>query len=399
MKRTYPYVVCALLASACEDYESPSGEDELTADSEDAGETEDDLPGDVQAVDPMDPVFDPDDAQFLDPTGVQAVASTDPMLSWVLYSEPGIARLVQVDAATGTATTARTWSFSTHWLPVGIAGSKLLWQRSDTGQLSLWTIDATGGYAGHQYITPPAGYTARGITLDQEGQCPVADAEDRTYTILFQRYGASPWFTPAPELWHLDANGAVTSTESLPTTYPWTYLRDFRYTTHGYAALVYRSIFALQGNGDGTAIDWYGRDGNGDLERLRTDTYSATEGNVGCTAHQPGVQCFFDTNDEVPGAGHELTSMVTTRTAGGNNPAASYLLWTRSDGTAKSYRLGLYGAQLFAPDAPIVTPHVGTSAVSLTGDAPEFCPIPQDPEPPSEFPSDPVIESPGCPKC
>jgi len=398
MKRTYPLVVCALLASACDDYEQPYGEDELAADSEDAGETEDELPEDAQVIDPMDPIFDPDDTQFLDPTGVQAAASTDPMLSWVLYSEPGTAHLVQVDAATGTATTARTWSFSTHWLPVGIAGNKLLWQRTDTGEISLWTINATGGYAGHQIITPPAGYTARGITLDQEGQCPVADEEDRTYTVLFQRYGSSPWFTPSPALWHLDANGAVTSTETLPTSYPWSYLRDFRYTADGHAALLYRPVFTLLGSGD-SALDWYGRDANGDLERLRTDTYSATQGNIGCTAHQPGVQCFFDTNDEIPGAGHELTSMLTTRTAGGNNLPASYLLWTRTDGTAKSYRVGLYGAKLLAPEAPIVTSHAGTSAVSFTGDAPEFCPIPQNPEPPPELPGDPVIDPPGCPEC
>ncbi|MEM6989644.1 MAG: hypothetical protein AAF721_04080, partial [Myxococcota bacterium] len=142
-----------------------------------------------------------------------------------------------------------------------------------------------------------------------------------------------------------------------------------------------------------------GRDANGDLELLRTDTYSATQGNVGCTAHQPGVQCFFDTNDEIPGAGHELTSMVTTRTAGSNNLPASYLLWTRTDGTAKSYRLSLYGAKLLAPEAPIVTPHSGSSAVSFTGDAPEFCPVPQNPEQPPEFPSAPAIDPPDCPFC
>lgn len=416
MKRTSTILSSLLAVAACDanDPDGRLGDDVGESASEGTDETEGsmldaddetdpdefDTDGiDAEPIDPADPIFDPDDAQLGHAPAPTLAASTDPYLGWVLYSEPGTARLVRVDPATGVATTLRVWTFNTHWRPVGVAGNKLLWQRTDTGDVSLWTVNDTGGYVTHTFLSPPAGFIAGGITLDQDGHCPMVDTEDRTYTVLFQRE-ASTWFTPAPQLWHLDATDAVTMTEALPVSYPWTHLRDFRYTADGYGALVYKNIFSFQGSGsDGTAIDWYGRDGAGNLERLRTDTYSATQGNVGCVAHQPGVQCFVDTNDAIPGAGHQLTSMVTTRNAGGNMLPASYLLWTRTDGTAKSYRLGLYSGKLLGPEAPIVTPHSGTSAVSFTSDAPEFCPIQIDPVDPPSFPSDPVLDPPGCINC
>lgn len=69
-------------------------------------------------------------ADAVDPQ--QAVANTDPLLAWVLYAQLGTARLVQVNPVTGIATTSATHTFATHWLPMGVANDKLLWQRTDT---------------------------------------------------------------------------------------------------------------------------------------------------------------------------------------------------------------------------------------------------------------------------
>lgn len=409
------WVLCATLTLACEatdddvfDGGHPEAidadlEDEAAAldeGSDGSGFDEAELDEDDEAIEHADAIEDADDPRLATTVDPQAVASTDPLLGWVLYSQPGVARLVQVDPATGVASTTRTHVFSSHWNPVGVAGDKLLWQRTDTGETSLWTIDAGGNYVTHVTFQPDPGWNARGISFDQEGECPMPAAAQRSYTILWE--GTAPGIIsppPPPVLWHLDDAGAITSSESFPVTYSsWAQLRDFRLTAHGYGALIYQYSLALVG--DGTTIDWYGRDQNGALLRLRTDTYSATEGNVACTAHEPNVQCFFDLGDEIPGAGHTLTSMVTTAASGGYNLPASYLLWTEDDGTAKAYRLGLYSGKLLAPEAPIVTPHAGSSAVSLTGRPPTVCPIvvgPQDPPP--QLPGDPVLDPPGCPWC
>lgn len=391
MNRNHLLILCATLTLACDG--DPA--DDLEAEPTEADTGAAAFEGETEQSDGQ--IHDADDPRLADAAAPAAASSTDPSLRWVLYSEPGVARLVRVDAATGVATTPRTWTFSSHWVPIGIAGDKLLWQRSDTDEVSLWTIDVNGGYVSHVVFQPPAGWRARGITLDQEGQCPMPPAAQTTTTILFERPPTSYFYLPPPVLWHLDHAGVVDSTESFPTSYPWAELRDFRLTADGYGALIHRNSFAFEG--DGTAIDWYGRDDDGNLLRLRTDTYSAAQGNVGCTPHEPDVQCFFDTADEAPGAGHELTSMVTTRTAGNGPLPASYLLWTKADGTAKSYRLGLYGGKLLAPAAPISTPHAGSEAVSFTGQSPAFCPIAVPPQAPPELPGDPVLDPPGCIWC
>jgi hypothetical protein len=312
------------------------------------------------------------------------VANTDPLLKWVLYAEPGTARLVQVNPVTGVATTAATHTFATHWLPIGVANDKLLWQRTDTGETTLWTIAANGAYVSHTAIVAPSPtWRARGISLDQEGACPLPAAGQRTYSILWEGPAPGGWFAwPRPRVSHHDHLGAQSSIEEIPERYSWTELREFRHSVDGYSALIHRPTLQVVG-GDNTNLTWYGRDANGALQRLRTDTYTAAGGYTACVAHQPNVQCFNDFVDEAPGAGHSFTSLVTTATAGGSQLPATYLLWSKSDGTAKNYRVSLYGGQLLGPAAPIITPHVGSAAVSLTGQAPNLCPIMVDPRGPA----------------
>ncbi len=366
-----------------DDDDVDEGEDDDVDDADDAGIDEADDPRLADAVDP------------------QAAANTDPLLKWVLYAQPGTARLVQVNPVTGVATTSATHAFATHWLPIGVANDKLLWQRTDTGETTLWTIAANGSFVSQVAITPPAStWRARGISLDQEGACPLPADNQRTYSILWEGPAPGGWLAqwPKPRITHHNHLGAQSSAEDIPERYSWTELREFRHSIHGYSALIHRPTLQVVG-GDNTHLTWYGRDANGVLQRLRTDTYTAAGGYTGCTAHQPNVLCWNDFVDEAPGAGHSLTSLVTTANVGGLQTPATYLLWSKSDGTAKNYRVSLYGGQLLGPSAPIITPHVGSTAVSLTGQAPNFCPIFVDPVDPPEWPSDPVLDPPGCPQC
>lgn len=420
MNRSASLILCGALIAACDGYDNE--QPELAAELDESGTSDaagessgfeaDDDSGDETAgsdtgsetgaanddVDGDDggEADSPELSASLDPL---AAASTDPLLKFVLYSQPGVARLVRVDPSTGVANTVATHSFSSHWVPVGVAGDKLIWQRSDTGDISLWTIDANGNYAGHVFLSPPADWKVRGISFDQDGQCPSPSAAQASYTILLEGPPSSGWFAqwPSPVLWHVDNNGTVDSTESFGVSYPWATLRDFRLTPEGYGGLIYKNLFSF--GSDGTAIDWYGRDDDGDLQRLRTDQYSPTAGYTGCTAHEPGVVCHSNYVDEAPGSGHSLTSMLTTATAGGNNLPTSYLMWTKTDGTAKSYRLQRYSGRQLAPSATVVTPHAGASAVSVSGDTPQVCPIFVPPQNPPSLPGAPVLEPPGCPWC
>lgn len=353
---------------------------------------------DLAALD--DDIEEADDPRLRGTVDPQTVASTDPLLGWVLYASPGTARLVRVDPVTGVASTIITHSFASHWLPIGVAGNKLLWQRSDTGETSLWTIDANGNYVSHVVFNPSAGWLARGISFDQDGVCPPPAAAQTSYTILWE--GPPPallqgsW--PHPQLWHVADNGTLTSSESFAERPQWMELREFRTTIDGYGVLIQRPQIQMIG-ADNTYITWYGRDAVGALLRLRTDTYTAAGGYVACTAHQPTVQCFVDYVDDTAGAGHALTSMVTTATRGGSQLPATYLLWSKTDGTAKTLRLSpLYSGKQVEP-VTITTTHAGASAVSLSSKAPNVCPLEGNNQAPPDFGFDPVIDPPPCPVC
>ncbi len=81
----------------------------------------------------------------------------------VLWSVPGSAYL---QIRTRLWTTTRQWSYSTHWSAIGVAGNRLLWQRTDTGETNLWKLDDAGNYVSHAALTTPGpAYRARSITL------------------------------------------------------------------------------------------------------------------------------------------------------------------------------------------------------------------------------------------
>lgn len=398
-------ILCTAMLFACADdddrddeYHPPGLADELEPDDHDAESEFAAIDDDDDDDDDIDEADDPRLAGTVDP---QAVASTDPLLKWVLYAQPGTARLVQVNPVTGAATTSATHTFADHWLPIGVANDKLLWQRTDTGETTLWTIAANGSYVSQVPIVPPANtWRARGLSLDQEGACPLPAAAQRTFSILWEGPAPAGWnvLWPRPRVSHHDNAGAQTSIEDIPERYANTELREFRHSVDGFSALIHRPTLQFVG-GDNTQLTWYGRNAGGALERLRTDTYTAAGGYTGCVAHRPDVQCFNDFVDEAPGAGHALTSLVTTATAGGTQLPATYQLWSKTDGTAKTYRVGLYSGKLLPAAAPITTAHSGSSAVSLSGQAPSVCPIIVDPQDPPDWPSDPVLDPPGCPEC
>jgi len=398
MKKSSASIVCAILLGGCADYEDDGLAEDLAVGETESEDEQAAMGEPVEDPDEPDSDLDPLDPELVGTNGIEA-SNSDPHLHWVLHAKMGQAKFIGVDPATGVATTVNSSSnYGTTWLPIGIAGNKVLWQHQTNGAIIIWTINpTTGAYVTSKSHSVPTGWVAKGITLDQEGQCPQAAESDRSYTILFQR--PTTWFSPSPAIWHLDQNLDHVLTEYLPTSYSSTSdLRDFRYTVQGYAALIYKNPFAFGGHGD-NVIDWYGRTSSGALERLRTDTYSATGGNVSCTAHKAGVPCFVDMNDTAPGAGFELTSMVTTWQASGGTSPRSYLLWSKGDGTATNLRLGYIDGKLKSPAAPITTTNAGFTSVSETGDSPGFCPIvPPPAEPFSSF-SIPVLDPQDCEFC
>src|SRR5262245_22847492 len=127
----------------------------------------------------------PDEAN--EATATQALTWSAPRLKWILYAVPGTAQLARRDLSTGVVSVLKTHAFATHWRPVSVAGNKLLWQRTDTGQVSLWTIDNAGNYVRHAIFAPPgSGFQAASIALSDDGACPAMQLRYRTYVIKLE---------------------------------------------------------------------------------------------------------------------------------------------------------------------------------------------------------------------
>lgn len=207
-----------------------------------------------------------------------------PRLKWILYGTPGTAQLARRDLTTGVVSVLKTHAFATHWRPVSIAGNKLLWQRTDTGQVSLWTIDSAGNYQRHLFYNPPAaGYRAVSIALSDDGACPAMQLPSRTYVITFEgpaQVVNNVFQKPAPVLWMVDDAGTILSTDTLPgANNLFTTIRDFRPEKFGrWALLTVPNGVALYSGAvsyfDHTTGSWF---------RLRTDSYSASGGLTACT--------------------------------------------------------------------------------------------------------------------
>ena len=156
------------------------------------------------------------------------ITYTAPNLKWIMWRRDGSVALTKRDRNTGTLTTRRVWSFYSHWQAVGVAGNKLLWQRTDIDQASLWTIDDHGNYAGHRYLTPAwAGYRAVSISAVAEG-CSALLPAYREYDVVYYQPGYYPYVQ------RVDNEGQLVGGPEIIYQYQWNYaLRDFRKDTYG----------------------------------------------------------------------------------------------------------------------------------------------------------------------
>lgn len=280
-----------------------------------------------------------------------------PRLKWILYGTPGTAKLARRDLGTGVVNVLKTHSFATHWRPVSIAGNKLLWQRTDTGEVSLWTIDNAGNYQRHVFLAPPGpGYRAASIALSDDGACPAMQLPFRTYVITFEgpvQANGNILQKAAPVLWMVNDAGAILDTDTLPNAnHLFSAIRDFRPEKFGRWALVTVPTGIAVFSGSVSYYDhslgtWY---------RLRTDTYSASGGLVTCTLDTlppplgNPTNCATNFVDTGPGAGYTLAGFQLAQDVTSNN-MGNNLLWTRTDGTAAAYALDALGQQTTAPTA------------------------------------------------
>jgi hypothetical protein len=295
-----------------------------------------------------------------------------PRLKWILYATPGTAKLARRDLSTGKVSVLKTHAFDSHWRPVSVAGNKLLWQRTDTGDVSLWTIDNSGNYQRHVTFAPPAtGFRAASIALADDGACPAMLLPFRRYVITFegavQIIGNRLQEAP-PVLWMVDDAGAILSTDTLPgANQLFSTIRDFRPDKFGrWALLSVPTTVALHAG----SVSYYDRS-TGAWLRLRTDSYSATDGLTGCaldTLPPPlanPTSCATSFTDTGPGSGYALAGFQLAQDVTSNN-MANNLLWSASNGVAAVYALDALGQQTTAP-TPLTSGLTGYRAESLAG--------------------------------
>lgn len=306
-------------------------------------------------------------------TTVQALTPwSAPRLKWILYATPGTAKLARRDLITGAVSVLKTHAFATNWRPVSIAGNKLLWQRTDTGEVSLWTIDSAGNYVRHNVYAPPApGFRAASIALSDDGACPAMQLPFRTYVITFE--GALQTTNNVireapPVLWMVDDAGTILSTDSLPNAANlFSTIRDFRPEKfHRWALLTVPNSASLSSG----SVSYYDHS-TGTWFRIRTDSYSASGGLTSCaldTLPPPfsnPTSCATNFVDNGPGSGYALSGFQLAQDVTSNN-MANNLLWTRTDGTAAVYALDGLGQQTTAPTS-LVSGLAGYRAESLAG--------------------------------
>lgn len=293
---------------------------------------------------------------------------TAPRLKWILHARAGTARLARLDPATGVVSGLVTHTYAAHWRPVSVAGNKLLWQRTDTGEVALWTIDQAGNLVRTIGVAlPAAGYRAVSIALEDDGACPVRLLSARRYVITFEGPLQSSLGTlrEAPTiLVTVDDGGVRQSSESLPGAADlFSALRDFRPARDGRWALLSTTTSALTG---ATHSVTYYEKYQGLWYRLRTDRYTAAAGLTGCTLHPDGVgltSCASNFTDRAPGAGYDATSFQMAQDTN-SNASGNTLLWTKADGTSAVFALDPLGQQTSAP-TPLTPTAAAFPAVSL----------------------------------
>jgi hypothetical protein len=185
-------------------------------------------------------------------------------------------------------------------------GTRILWNNVD-GTATVWTLDASNGFAGQHQFGPYAGWTARAV----------AGSSDAETKLLWTRTdGAASFYL-------LDALGRLASQQQYGPYVGW--------TAQGLAAAPDNTVRALWTNTDGTATVW----------------------TLDGTNHLTGQQQY----GPYPG--------WTARSLSVGNDFTERLLWTKTDGTAALWLLDgnsrMLGQQQYGPYVGYTTQSIYTA--------------------------------------
>lgn len=336
--------------------------------------------------DPTDDELDVD-VDF-DPS-VQIVQPFDPVLRWVLHGRPGFARLHRPDANGNLQLVREVPAGAVQWRAVAVAGDRLLWQSTVTGQLSLFRLDANANVISFRLINVPAGLQARGLAVEQDTTCPMPADGALTYQILLERPGSLTVPFEPPQVLRVGSNGvALGPPTALPITYAFQTVREFRRVGGDFWGLVFQSNADPESGG----ISYYLRRVDGSFHFIMTTFFSATGGLTGCTTTGPTCPTAVG---GFPGPGYRLASIGHGAAAGFFGAPVSpgpYALWARpNDGraVALSVRPGL---EMFTLPTVLDDPANANTGVSLALASVTECGLFEPFNPPPGWPTNPPLD-------
>jgi hypothetical protein len=334
-------------------------------------------------ADALDPTLD------VDPS-VQIVQPFDPVLRWVLHARPGFARLHRPDANGNLQLVREVPAGAVQWRAVAVAGDRLLWQSTVTGQLSLFRLDANANVVSFRLINAPAGLLARGLAVEQDATCPMPADGALTYQILLERPGSLTVPFEPPQVLRVDSSGvALGPPTALPVTYAFSTVREFRRVGGDFFGLVFQSNADPEAGG----ISYFLRRVDGSFHFIMTTYFSATAGLTGCTTTGPA--CPTGIVGGAPGPGYRLASIGHGAVVGFPGvpiDPGPFALWARpNDGRAQAFLVRPGSAMGVLPTF-LDDPANANTGVSLAMASITSCGLVEPFTPPPGWPTNPPLD-------
>jgi hypothetical protein len=300
---------------------------------------------------------------------------TQPRLRWALFGKLGSAKLATYNPATGLSHLV-THNVASQFRAAGAAGNKLMWQSTTTGAVTLWTLNANGAMTGFNTVTPPSSsWRAVSIALSDDGACPAALPEYRTFVITFEGPVHPLSHQKQVRLRLVDNVGATLEEEVLTYIGENASVRDSRPAFNGeWSLLEERSSLA----GIGANVTLFARSPTNGWVRLRSEGYTAASGITSCTEYAlPGSgvnwrHCPASYVDNGLDASYAVASVPYLQAMPSETQAQS-LAWAKTNGVVRLFGLEYDGPQLGAA-IPLDLSATGYSLVTIAGadDSTEF---------------------------
>lgn len=330
-------------------------------------------------------------AEATAPPSVLARSANDPQLRWVMHGRPGFARLLRQDASGVVQLVREVPAGAVQWRPVAVAGDRLLWQSTTTNQLSLFRLDAAGNILSHRLITPPTGFLARGLAIEQQNvDCPPPADSALTYLILLERPAtiANP-FEP-PRLLRVVDGAPIAPSVPLPFNASFRTVRELRRIGGDFFALAFRET----SNPESGGVTYLLRQADGSFSPVQTTLFDSTRGAYRCIADNPSVPCPDLDPGVAPGAGYRLASLAWAMPVGylgaASNPRL-YALWSvPGDGRATAFVLQP-GSSMVGPGTVLDDPSHASTGESLAPTSQSACSLFDPWTPPRGWPSRPAL--------